>query len=467
MRFPRTCLTLAACGLLSLSHAWGAEAAAASPVDSLAARLPHDIGDAARKWLHENDKDLRSFAAFSPADLEREVMVGLASEPAAADFVLGRMGSEPPATDLLILHVVGIDAFWVDVAGVVPALQKLAESTPDDDLVLACLDTARRIEAKRLHLLLTARIAAARQAGDTKALNQLAQADERWVMIDRGASLPAFMRRPPAAFRVKASDQAIRMVGLGDFGTGMDSQRRVAAAIVGMAKADRFDFGLTFGDNFYPSGMKGTDDPRWKDWWEALYGPLGITFHPSLGNHEWYSDDGAAAEIAYRSPTWDFPAPYYTFTAGPVQFFAVDTTEISEAQILWLERAIASSTSRWKVVYGHHPVFAPEKNAKSGRYLDYMQARLWPVLRGRVDAYLCGHQHAMAQMEPRDGVHFFMSGGGGGPLSRVAKNAPGAVFAESSFGFLTLEADEARMKIAIFDGDGKPLDSEVITKGPP
>jgi hypothetical protein len=73
----------------------------------------------------------------------------------------------------------------------------------------------------------------------------------------------------------------------------------------------------------------------------------------------------------------------------------------------------------------------------------------------------------MAHMEPRDGVHFFMSGGGGGPLSRVAKKAPGAVFAESSFGFLTLEADEARMKIAIFDADGKPLDSEVITKGPP
>jgi hypothetical protein len=172
MRFQRTCLTLAACGLLSLSHAWGAEAAAASPVDSLAARLPHDIGDAARKWLHENDKDLRSFAAFSPADLEQEVMVGLASEPAAADFVLGRMGSEPPATDLLILHVVGIDAFWVDVAGVVPALQRLAESTTDDDLVLACLDTARRIEAKRLHGLLTARIAAARLAGDTKALSR-------------------------------------------------------------------------------------------------------------------------------------------------------------------------------------------------------------------------------------------------------------------------------------------------------
>jgi hypothetical protein len=94
----------------------------------------------------------------------------------------------------------------------------------------------------------------------------------------------------------------------------------------------------------------------------------------------------------------------------------------------------------------------------------YMQARLWPILRGRVDAYLCGHQHAMAQMEPREGVHFFMSGGGGAPLVKVAKKAPGALFAESTFGFLTLEADPATMKVSIFDTDGKPFASETITK---
>jgi hypothetical protein len=142
----------------------------------------------------------------------------------------------------------------------------------------------------------------------------------------------------------------------------------------------------------------------------------------------------------------------------------VDTTEISEAEVLWLDAAVGASEARWKVVYGHHPIFAPERNAKSGMYMKYMQARLWPVIRGRVDAYLCGHQHAMAHMDPRDGVHFFMSGGGGAPLSKVAKKAADAIFAESTFGFLTLEASEARMSIAIFDTDGKPFDSEVITK---
>jgi tartrate-resistant acid phosphatase type 5 len=442
----------------------GAPTPSLTPLEAVAAKLPPDVGDAARKWLREDDKELRALLAFSPADLEQEVMVALASEPPAASFVLGRMESEPARTDQLIVKIIVVDDFWVDESGVVGRFQKLAESAQDPDLMLLYLDAERRIETRRLRRILTARIAAARVAGDEKELETLAAADERWIMNERGATIPKFMRKPPALFSVKAPDQAVRLVGMGDFGSGSDGQRSVAAAIVRMSREKPFDFGITFGDNFYPSGMTGTNDPRWRDWWETLYGSLGVTFYPSLGNHEWYSDDGAAAEIAYRSPTWRFPSPYYSFTAGPVQFFAIDTTEISEAEVIWLDKAIGSSSARWKVVYGHHPIFAPEKNAKSGAYMKYTQARLWPLLRGRTDAYLCGHQHAMAHMDPSEGVHFFMSGGGGAPLSNVAKKSAGAIFAESTFGFLTLEADAVNMKIAIYDTDGKTFDSETIAK---
>jgi tartrate-resistant acid phosphatase type 5 len=434
------------------------------PIEAVAKKLPPSVGDAARRWLHADDKDLRALMAFSPAELEQEVMVALASEPAAAQFVLGRMGAETARTDQLIVKVIVFEPFWADEQGVVEDLQGLAESTRDPDLMLLYLDAERRLETRRLRKILTERIAAARHEGDGTTLATLAQADERWIMAERGASVPGFMRKPPAVFSVKASEQPIRIVGMGDFGSGSEEQRHVAEAIVRMGGAARFDFGLTFGDNFYPSGMTGTDDPRWRDWWESLYGPLGITFYPSLGNHEWYSDDGAAAEIAYHSASWRFPSPYYSFTAGPVQFFAIDTTEISEAEVIWLDKQIGASSAHWKVVYGHHPIFAPEKNEKNGAYMKYTQARLWPILRGRVDAYLCGHQHAMAHMKPQDGVHFFMSGGGGAPLSKVAKKSEGALFAESTFGFLTLEADAAKMSISIFDTDGKPFDSEVITK---
>jgi hypothetical protein len=433
-------------------------------MDEVAARLPPEVGAAAKRWLHEKDKDLRALLAFSSAELEQEVMVALASEREARDFVVGRMQQETAQTDRLILKVIVVDSLGGDEGDLAARLKALAQSAKDPDLMLNFLDAERRVEIRSQRRILEARLAEARRAGDSKAVGALAAADERWLMIERGASIPGYMRKTPAVFSVKPAGQAIRVVGMGDFGSGTQAQKDVAAAIVRMGAAQPFDFGLTFGDNFYPSGMKGTDDPRWRDWWEALYGPLGVAFYPTLGNHEWYSDDGAAAEIAYGSASWKFPSPYYSFTAGPAQFFAVDTSEISEAEALWLDQAIASSTAKWKIVYGHHPIFAPEKNAKSGIYMRYMQARLWPLLKGRVDAYLCGHQHAMAHMDPRDGVHFFMSGGGGAPLNKVSEHAPGAVFAESTFGFLTLEADASRMRIAIFDTDGKPFDSDVITK---
>jgi tartrate-resistant acid phosphatase type 5 len=468
MRNPRFLIILAFAGHLAWAGTGPADdvapAPAAAPIDAVAAKLPPEVAAAAKKWLHEDSKDLKAELALSPGELEQEVMVALAGEPDAMDFVLGRMPAETTNTDKLILKVIVVDSHWAGEQGLAAALKGLAEGATDPDLLLAYLDAERRVEVRGQRKTLSDRIAAARKAGDMATVEELAKADERLLMIERGAALPGYMRKPPAVFSAKPAGQPIRVVGMGDFGSGAQAQKDVAAAIVRMGKAQPFDFGVTFGDNFYPSGMSSTEDPRWRDWWEALYSPLGVTFYPTLGNHEWYSDDGAEAEIAYHSPTWRFPSPYYTFTAGPAQFFAVDTTEISEEEVLWLDRAIAASTAKWKIVYGHHPIFAPEKNTKSGVYMKYTQARLWPLLRGRVDAYLCGHQHAMAHMDPVDGVHFFMSGGGGASLSKVSKKAPGVSFAESTFGFLTLEADDAAMKIAIFDTDGKPFASESITK---
>src|SRR5208282_1884988 len=127
----------------------GADATRADPgtIDVLASRLPREVGDAARKWLHEDPKEQKAMLAFSPASLEQEVMVALAGEPGAAGFVLGRMGAEPAETDTLILKVVGYEPFWADVPGVAEALRGLARTAPAPDLMLAYLDAARRIDA--------------------------------------------------------------------------------------------------------------------------------------------------------------------------------------------------------------------------------------------------------------------------------------------------------------------------------
>ena len=437
----------------------------APPPAELLARLSPEVAAAARDWVRISGKDARNYGALSPQDLENEVVIALAADPRAADFTLSRLGHEPDATTQEILKVIGYETFWAGNARAVDTLRALGRTAPDPDLTLAYLDTARRIETKELRLILAARIAQARAGSDLIARNTLETADDRWVLLVRGAALPSFMRRPPAVFGVVPSGRPVRVVGLGDFGTGSEGQRQVAASIVRLAAAKPFDLGITFGDNFYQTGMASTEDPRWKGWWEDLYGPAHTTFYPSLGNHEWYSDEGAAAEIAYHSPTWRFPAPYYAYTAGPVEFFVVDTTDISAAQASWLDRAIAASTSRWKVVYGHHPLFAPDKDGKALRYMEEMQAHFWPILRGRVDAYLCGHQHVMAHMAARDGVHFFMSGGGGAPLGKVYRKADGVTFAEPAYGFMTLEADDAHLTATLYDAAGTPTEGETLTKG--
>ena len=79
--------------------------------------------------------------------------------------------------------------------------------------------------------------------------------------------------------------------------------------------------------------------------------------------------------------SWRMPAPYYTFTAGPVQFFAMDTNEVSEAQLLWLKDGLANSRARWKLVYGHHPIYsvgAHQDNARLIKQPEFLLVRARP-----------------------------------------------------------------------------------------
>ncbi|MGH9768409.1 MAG: metallophosphoesterase, partial [Blastocatellia bacterium] len=236
------------------------------------------------------------------------------------------------------------------------ALEHHAAADPDTNVALLALNDLRELQTRELARLLGRRIEQARASGNEAELRRLGQEQERWISLVRGTMLPSFLRTPPPLFSLKESGQPVRVLAFGDFGNGSEGQKQVAAAMLKTHRQTPFDFAITLGDNFYSAGMESTADPRWKTWWDALYDPLGIKFYATLGNHDWGLADSPAAEILYtrQSPSWRMPAPYYTFTAGPVQFFALDSNEISEAQLLWLKDELAKSRARWKLVYGHH-----------------------------------------------------------------------------------------------------------------
>lgn len=260
-------------------------------------------------------------------------------------------------------------------------------------------------------------------------------------------SLPLALRQAPAVFSLKAEGLPIRVLAFGDYGDGRQSQREVAAAMLQYHRKHAFDFGITLGDNFYSKGMKGVDDPRWKTWWDELYDPLGIQFYATLGNHDYGFPESPEAEILYsrKSPSWRMPATHYTFTAGPVQFFAVDSQVMSSDQLDWLKSALDASKFRWKVVYGHHPIFSHGRHGNNRKLIRV----LLPVLKGRANIYLTGHDHDMQHLKPEGDLHFFVAGSGG-KLRKITAG-PRSLFAKSAFGFAVLEIDRKALKVTFVE----------------
>jgi len=397
---------------------------------------------------------------ISDEDLTAAVIAQLSRKPEAAEFLLGQLEKEPSAK--LRGRIIGsLGAYWASHAQAQTVLEKHASSDPDAGVALQALEQLRSIRIDDLRKLLQTRLELAKSSGDTAGASKLALEQEKDYSWFGNVTLPGFLKVPPPVFSVAPSERTIRVLSFGDFGTGSPEQIALAKAMVEYHKTHPFDFGLTLGDNFYSRGMESPSDPRWQTQWEQLYGPLGIKFYPTFGNHDYGQPDSPAAEILYsdKSPDWRFPAPYYTFTAGPVQFFAVDNINLTEAELLWLDQELGKASAVWKVVYAHYHIYS----ATRGDNKELIE-KLLPILtKNHVDIYLNGHDHNLQEVKPEGGVHFFVSGGGGAGLYDL-RPYDRSVFKQKVNGFTVLEADAKHFKIGFVGMDGKEIYQNTLVK---
>lgn len=281
----------------------------------------------------------------------------------------------------------------------------------------------------------------------------------------------SFLFAQENAGRVLPADQALHVLAFGDFGSGAPVQAQTARAMARRHEQQPFNLGITMGDNFYRCGVRGVDDPKWKSRWENLYTPLGIPFYATLGNHDYGhppvicpAERGSPdAEVAYskKSKSWHMPARYYSFKAGPVLFVAIDTEGWSRKQLEWIRTTLEESTGdpeiKWRIVYGHHPIYTSGVHLNERR-IGELREELLPVLKSaKVDAYICGHDHDMEHVRA-DGMDFFICGGGGARLRQFHGTKPGTVFRHVSYGFLDLRIDQSTMSVQYFDSKLNPLE---------
>jgi len=228
----------------------------------------------------------------------------------------------------------------------------------------------------------------------------------------------------------------VRFIALGDQGEGNDDQYAVGEAAAKICLEKGCDFGLLLGDNFYDVGVSSADDPQFATKFEAPYAKLDIPFYVVLGNHdygassfEWYRGE-FQKQYALKNPKWKFPKEYYTFVAkeGHADFFAFDTARLMwgdmvEEQKTFLNKAIGDSKALWKIAFAHHPYLSNGQHGNAGWYegiplvpilsggtvKDFMDS----VICGKVDLYLCGHDHNRQSFsaDASDcGVNFIVNG---------------------------------------------------------
>jgi tartrate-resistant acid phosphatase type 5 len=394
----------------------------------------------------------------------------LAEQSGAEEFVAAHLdevlSSPSPSTFTVkfrkyLLYAIAGGKNWQNSPITAPLLEHECTGNPDPDLSMVALEGLHVLEVRRMKAVVEDRMKSV--SWDYKSnqglVDQLEAEDEKLLYAEADITLPGYVMKPPPVFEVPTKSNAIRVAMMGDFGTRAEDQRKVAAAMVDASRKKPFDFGLTLGDNFY-FDLASPDDPGLRTAFEDLYGPMGITFYPSLGSRDWMGET-PAIELLYstKNPHWRFPAPYYTYTAGTVQFFAINTEWgedgqqhlFSAAQARWLQDALDKSTAKWKVVYGNMPPV-------TSMWKSYpLLSDLMPILKGRADVYIAGRDQTLGQFKPIDDVNLFLIGASGGVKPKVNASDPGTVFAKGTSGFGVLEADDHNLTIHIDDEDGKEL----------
>lgn len=274
---------------------------------------------------------------------------------------------------------------------------------------------------------------------------------------------------------------------VGDWGRdGAQHQRDVAVAMGKAARDLGSRFVLSVGDNFYESGVQTAHDAQWKSSFEDVYtdAALQVPWYVALGNHDYRGNPQAQVDYAATSPRWKMPSRYYKVSGDAVglagvDMFVIDTSPLVHkyrekaeaviaanvtkqdiyAQLAWLDRELAASTARMKLVVGHHTIRSGGSgHGETPELVEFVQPLL---VRHGVQAYINGHDHDLQHIR-RDGIDYVSCGAGS--EVRPVKAVEGTQFCLAKSGFGVLTPATAGLALDFRDYTGVSVYRALITR---
>lgn len=242
-------------------------------------------------------------------------------------------------------------------------------------------------------------------------------------------------------------------VALGDNRTHYDRLARVAT----LAAKDLPDFSVHSGDLV----DEGTFEENWDSFFEGA-GPLLRTgaFWPSIGNHE------TGAKQYFDLFVLPEPESWYTFTAGPAQFFILDANwqpRKDPKQLAWFAEEIKKCKARFRFVVLHHPVVScpdddfvfDKASSMYGLYGRMMEE-------GKINVVFQGHNHNYQRAE-RKGIVYITTGGAGAPLYPVGDLTPETKFAREVHHYVRVRLTGQTWSLEAVDWNGQVIDRDERT----
>lgn len=243
----------------------------------------------------------------------------------------------------------------------------------------------------------------------------------------------------------------IRFVVVGDSGNASPAQKAIGKRMGEVA----FDFVLFLGDIAYKDGTP----KQLENNFFAIYRDIlrYVPAYPSIGNHERHTRKGQPYFDAFYLPK---PERYYSFDWGDVHFVAIDTTQRDREQLGWLAADLAATKQRWKIVFGHHPMYTSGLRSASAVATRRAFAKI--ITDNKVDLVLNGHEHQYERFRVAN-VNYIVSGGGGARLMPFWGNA-GALRQAAVHHFLSFEVTADTLEMKAIDIDGREIDKLSLAK---
>lgn len=247
-------------------------------------------------------------------------------------------------------------------------------------------------------------------------------------------------------------------LAFGDAGLGNQNQKEMALVMRDFCKTSTCDFVALLGDNVYPTGVQSVSDPQWETKVEAPYRELEFPFFPVFGNHDYLGNIQAQIDYSENHPKWKFSDRFYQVEKDDTALFFIDTENFDEEQIKWLGEKISLSQAEWNIVCGHRPIFS---HGDHGDNL-ILKEKLLPLLKGRVDLYLSGHDHDLEYIDKDFRPHFVISGAAAD--SRPVHPGESTLYASSELGFTHVLVGKDEITVQFVSKEEKKVFKNKIKK---